>query len=282
MRTVLEVLHLSTDYLKQKGIQNSRRQAEELLGEVLGIGRMQLYLDFERPLSDQELERCREWLKRRGQGEPLSYIRGSVEFLGCCIKINRDVLIPRQETEILVSKVVEELSKRDLENKVLWDICCGSGCIGIALKKHFPKLQVSLSDISPAALAVAKENAEANSVNVECLHGDLLEPFKGRLADYIISNPPYVAEEEIATLEIEVRDYEPKIALSGGVSGLDFYRRLSKDLPKALKQGGMAWLEIGDGQGTALLEMFRDSPWKSAKVERDWSGRERFFSLEIE
>ena len=158
MHTVIEILKLSTEFLKQKGIENSRRQAEDLLGDALGVGRMGLYLEHDRPLTESELNKCREWLKRRGNGEPLQYIAGKVEFFGCSLIVTPEVLIPRQETEILIDKIVQKLSTIDLEGKILWDVCCGSGCIGIALKKKFPKLHVALSDISAEALAVAKKN----------------------------------------------------------------------------------------------------------------------------
>lgn len=282
MHTVLEILNLSTDYLKQKGIQNPRRQAEELLGEALQVGRIGLYLEFDRPLNEPELERCRSWLKRRAQGEPLQYITGKVEFFGCEILVSPDVLIPRQETEILVDKVAKELAKQSLQGKVLWDVCCGAGCIGISLKKRFPELQVALSDISPKALAQAKRNAEHNQVDVELLQGDLLAPFAGRKCDFFLCNPPYIAEKEIPMLDIEVSGFEPKLSLIAGESGLEFYQRLAVDLPKFLNPGSKAWFEIGTGQGEALKKFFQAPHWKRCEVELDWSGHDRFFSLEIE
>lgn len=282
MRTILEILTLATDYLKQKGIQNPRRQAEELLSQALGLERMGLYLDFDRPVIDNELVRCRAWLQRRGQGEPLQYISGQMEFFDCQIKVTPAVLIPRQETEILVDKISKELEKISLKNKVLWDVCCGSGCIGIALKKRFPELRICLSDISSAALDIAKENAVTNEVDVECFQGDLLNPFKGKVADFIVCNPPYVTKKEHETLDIEVRDYEPKQALIAGESGLEFYYRLANDLPELLMSKGRVWLEMGTGQGSAIQKAFQASCWKTCCVESDWSGHERFFSLEIE
>lgn len=284
MKTILEILNLSTEYLQQRNIKNSRRQAEELLGEALGIGRLGLYLEFDRPLNDEELARCRLWLQRRAKGEPLQYISGYVNFFNCRIKVNPDVLIPRQETEILVDKISKELACETLENKILWDICCGSGCIGIALKKRFPQLTVCLSDISQAALATTEENAQSNDVQVELVKGDFCKPFKEKekRADFIVCNPPYISENEHQTLEIEVREYEPKLALVSGKTGLEFYKRLADDLPALLKPHGKAWFEIGDGQGAALHEIFQAPCWKKREVENDWAGHQRFFSLEIE
>lgn len=282
MRTILEILNLSADYLKQKGIDNSRRQAEELLSQALDVERIGLYLQFDRPMTDEELSKCRIWLQRRALGEPLQYISGKVEFYGCQIKVSPAVLIPRQETELLVDKVAKELTLQKLEDKVLWDVCCGSGCIGIAIKKRFPELKVCLTDISPEALAVARENAKDNDVDVAFFEGDLLGPINDGSADYIVCNPPYVASGELSTLDIEVRKYEPKLALVGGDTGLDFYDRLALALPRVLKSGGRAWLEIGAKQGEGVQRAFQAPCWKKSCVENDWSGHERFFSLEIE
>lgn len=282
MHTVLEILHLSTEYLQKKSIAHARRQAEELLGEALQVGRMGLYLHFDRPLTDEELDLCRNWLKRRGEGEPLQYISGKVEFLDCIIKISPEVLIPRQETEILVDMIVKDLSTQNLADKELWDVCCGSGCMGIAIKKRFPELSISLSDIWAPALKLAAENAQNNRVEVELLEGDLLKPFEGRTANFIVCNPPYLAEGELAALETEVKDYEPKRALVSGKSGLEFYERLALDLPNFLKPGGKVWLEIGKDQGKAIKRFFQAPCWKAQRIECDWAGHERFFSLEIE
>lgn len=282
MKTVLEILTLTAEHLKHKGIQNSRRQAEDLLADVLDLKRMDLYLQFDRPLVPNEIDLCRQWLARRAKGEPLAYIKGAVDFFDCCLKVTRDVLIPRQETEILVDKICQQLTKQPLTGKKMWDVCCGSGCIGIALKKRFPELQVTLSDISTAALNIAKENAIKNQVEIEFYQGDLLKPFEGKKTDYLVCNPPYVSENDFATLDREVRDFEPKLALTAEFNGLEFYQRLAKDLPAFFHSGGKAWFEIGDGQGELVKNLFKTPPFKSGLVECDWAGRERFFSLEIE
>ncbi len=282
MHTLLDILTLSADYLKKKEIESPRRQAEELLAAVLGMGRMDLYLDHDRPLEEDELQKSRAWLKRRGEGEPLAYIVGSLDFLECRLRVNRDVLIPRPETEILADKIIQLLSHKTTEGQILWDLCCGSGCLGIAIKKKIPLLKVSLVDICPKALAIAKQNASSNEVDVECFLGDLLTPLAGKKADYLVCNPPYVTAEEYLLLDREVRDHEPKTALVGGKTGLEYYKRLSEMLPNYLNRGAFVWFEIGDGQGERLLEIFKAPIWSSKKVEKDWSGRERFFSLEFE
>lgn len=282
MKTILEILQLSTEYLRSKGIQSPRREAEDLLASALGIERMQLYLEFDRPLIESEISQCRGKIARRGKREPFQYIQGQIEFYQCQIRITQDVLIPRPETEILVDQIAQQLSGLTLKGQVLWDVCTGSGCIGIALKKRFPELEVCLSDLSPKALALAEENAQRNDVKVSCVLGDLLTPFKEARAHYIACNPPYIAEREFASLQEEVRNYEPKMALVAGASGLEFYERLKRDLPNFLHPSGKVWLEIGHGQGESIKDLFQQSPWKSSELRQDWSGHDRFFSLEIE
>jgi release factor glutamine methyltransferase len=263
-------------------VQNPRRQAEELLGDALGIKRLQLYMEFDRPLTNLELDRCRAALMRRGQGEPLQYIHGEVEFHHCRFKVNRSVLIPRQETEILVDKVIQVLKNQELEGRVLWDLCSGSGCIGISLKKQFPQLQVFLSDLSAEALQVAKANAVLNDCEVTLVQGDLLKPFKDQRANFILCNPPYVSENEWNKLDIEVRNYEPKQALVGGVTGLEYYELLAKALPEHLYPQGKVWMEMGTGQGDSIKNLFNSPIWIKKELEKDWAGHDRFFSLEIE
>jgi release factor glutamine methyltransferase len=282
MKTVLEVISLSADFLKRKGFQHPKREAEELLSDVLNLTRMQLYLDFERPLNEQELEICRKRLQRRIQGEPLAYIHGETDFYGCKLNLTSDVLIPRQETEILVDKVAKALSQQNLAQKELWDVCCGSGCIGIALKKKFPELTVVASDLSSKALDIAKQNAKQNGVDIIFLEGDLLVPFQGRQAHYFVCNPPYISEEEFHLLESDIKDHEPYMALVAGESGLEFYERLVLELPCYLHPSAKVWFEIGYHQGTALKDIFSDPHWKNQCIEADWSGKDRFFFLEIE
>jgi len=285
MKTVLEILTLSTDYLTKLGFANPRKQAIELIGDALQTAPIDLYLQFDRPLEEAEIQKCRESIKRRGAREPLQYIRGEVDFFGCRFKVNPAVLIPRNETEILVDLISQELSKLSLAGCQLWDICCGSGCIGISLKKKFPGLQVFLSDFSEAALQIAKANAELNEVDVSFVQGDLLQPFKGKQADFVVCNPPYVAESEWNSLEPEVK-VEPKSALIGGEDGLLFYRRLAAELKDHLKPNGKAWLEIGANQGSCIQMLFEPdkipSKWKVCRFAKDWANQDRFFFLENE
>lgn len=282
MKTILEVLNLSTEYLQNRGIDQPRHQAQELMSDALGIPKMQLYIEFDRPLSEEELGELRGRLARRAKGEPLQYIHGKVEFFDCLLTVTPHVLIPRQETGILVDKIMNELKQLDLQEKTFLDLCCGSGCIGIAIKKRFPQMHVILSDICPQALAVARQNAFENGVDVEFLTGDLLHPFQGRKTHFLVCNPPYISEDAYPQLEREVRCYEPKIALVGGKIGIEFYKRLESAMPAMLHTSAKIWLEIGFDQGERLRALFQNSPWKNCRLERDWSGNDRFFFLEIE
>lgn len=281
MLTIQVVLERAVKHLEKQGIPRAKRQAEDLLSFVLCMSRMDLCMEFQRPLEKKELDRCREALKRRSKGEPLQYIQGKTDFYGCRIYLSPDVLIPRQETEILVDKIAEDLSKENsLKRRSLWDVCCGSGCIGIALKKKFPELDVVLSDLSEEALEVAKKNAQKNSVEVTFLQGDLLNPFLEKRTDYFVCNPPYISKGDYFSLEREVREFEPKQALVGGESGLEFYENLAKSLDGYLNPGGKVWFEIGSCQGEAVSKMFASEFWKSSRIEEDWGGHQRFFFLE--
>lgn len=280
MKTIFEVLTLSTDYLAKRKLESPRREAEYLLSDFLGINRMGLYLDFERPLGDEELDAFRSRLKRRGEGEPGPYIQGSVNFYGLKLKVNRHVLIPRVETEILVDQIVKELQTLDLKEKKLLDLCTGSGCIGLALKNRFPDLKVVLSDLSEEALKVTQENR--GDLDVELVHGNLLEPFASEKFDFVVCNPPYISAKEYDELSYEVKDFEPKEALLAGHTGLEFYERLGSTLPACLNPGARVWFEIGAGQGHAVLNFFSLPLWKNAQLGLDWAGHQRFISLEIE
>lgn len=282
MKTVAELILLSAEFLKKKEIENSRRAAEELVADALNLKRLDLYLSFDRPLEDSEVEKIRKNLSRRAKGEPWQYISGEIEFYQCKIKVNSCVLIPRQETEILVDLMVKELSLQDLKGKYFLDLCAGSGCIGLALKKQFPELQVALADISSEALQVASENAIRNGLRVETLQGDFLNALDDRSFDFIVCNPPYVSERSYSDLHSSVKDYEPKLALVSKDEGLEFYSRFAREGHRYLNSQGKVWFEIGYDQGESLKRLFKGAPWKNVKLEKDWSAHDRFFSLEIE
>ncbi|MGE5196711.1 MAG: peptide chain release factor N(5)-glutamine methyltransferase [Anaerolineae bacterium] len=282
MRTLGEVLQLAISFLKERQVERARRLAEELLAFVLKLRRLDLYMQFDRPLEETELNTYRTLLKRKSQGEPLEYLLKEIAFADCTIAVDSRVLIPRQETEILFYKILEELKEEQFLQKEAWDLCCGSGCLGVALKKKIPSLNVTLSDISADALAVARQNALRNNVDVAIRQGDLLLPFKGRRADFIICNPPYISVKEYLVLDREVRNFEPHLALVGGDTGLEFYERLAFELPSHLNSGAKIFFEIGCSQKSPLLNIFSAPIWKKKVIERDWAGHDRFFFLEIE
>lgn len=263
-------------------MEHPKKSAEDLVAAALGMKRLDLFLHFEMLLEEGQLLRSREFLLRRSRGEPLEYILGSVEFLDCKIFVDSHVLIPRVETEILASLVRERLKGCRREGKTLLDLCCGSGCIGLSLKKKFFDLHIALSDISKEALDVARKSAQALAIDVEFLQGDLLQPFAGRRCDFLVCNPPYVSFLEYRDLAPGVKDYEPRQALVGGADGLDYYRRLERELPCCLNPGALVWFEIGHSQADAVFSLFSSPHWKSRQVKRDWSGKERFFFLEFE
>ncbi|NGX57319.1 MAG: Release factor glutamine methyltransferase [Chlamydiae bacterium] len=276
-----EVAQQTLAFLEKKGISSARRATEEMLCHVLSLKRMDLYLDYQRPLNQDEVAACRTILSRLGKGEPIQYILGNVNFYYCDFEISPHVLIPRPETELLVDKIVCELKKESLVDKKLWDICCGSGCIGVSLKKALPELEVTLSDISSEAVALSKKNAQSNDVDVSVLEGDLFAPFQGK-ADFIVVNPPYVSHDEYALLSPSVKDFEPSLALIAGDDGCDVYRALARNINKYLNPGGKLWLEIGYQQGELVKEIFESEGLSEGIVEQDWSGHDRFFSLENE
>ncbi len=278
MKTLGEVLKLSTTYLAGQGVARPRRLVEEMLAAILKLERLQLYMQFDRPLEERELASLRGFLKRKVSGEPLEYILQEVAFFNCRFEVTPAVLIPRPETEILLDKA----SKLLRSQRIIWDVCCGSGCLGISLKKAFPEFEVILSDISEEALAVAKKNSMRNQAHVQFYQGDLLQPFKGQKADAVFCNPPYISEREYQNLDIGVRGFEPRGALVGGETGLEFYVRLAQELPDHLNPGARVFLEIGSGQGEAVKTLFSQKFWKESRLEKDWAGHDRFFFLEIE
>lgn len=282
MKTIGEVLQLSTTYLKERKIEAARRVSEELAAFIVKKKRLDLYLSFEQPLEEKELVALRSLLQRAAKGEPLQYLLNEVPFYRCSIEVTPAVLIPRGETEQMVEEIVKRLEKEDLEGKVLWDLCTGSGCIGIALKKRFPELTVILSDRSSKALAVARANAKRNGVDVELREGDLFAPFSGEKAHFLVSNPPYIDEKTFFTLQASVRDFEPKEALVSGPTGLEFYRRFAQEAPLFLQPKGLFFLEIGETQEREVLSFFSTPPWASVRSALDYALRSRFIFLEKE
>ena len=204
--------------------------------------------------------------------KPKEYEIGEIEFLGCKIKVTPDALIPRVETEFLPEHAAPYIES----NKTAWDLCTGTGCIGLSIKKMFPTLSVTLSDLSPKCVKLAKENALRNGLDVQIVQGDLFEPFEGQKADYIFCNPPYISKKEFETLDASVKDYEPHMALVGGEDGLEFYRRIAACYQDYLNPNGKLFFEIGTGQGPAIIKIFN-----GGKIIQDLAGHDRYFILEF-
>lgn len=209
------MLQWSTSYFEERSVPSPRASIEWLLESLLDIRRLDLYLQYDRPLSAAELDILRPWILRRARHEPLQYITGETSFMGCTIQVTTDVLIPRQETEQLVERILHETEPLSHQAIRVLDIGTGSGCIPIALKKHRPAWHLYGADISDAALTVAKQNAALNQTEIQFFRADLFRPsdFTDHSWDLILSNPPYIPNQEMPTLEKQVRDYEPHLAL---------------------------------------------------------------------
>jgi len=281
--TVLEIIQRSTEYLAARGVDSARLNAELILSHVLGKPRLRLYLDFDQEVPDPDRTKAREWVRRRGQRVPLQHLTGTAAFLGHELRVGPAVLIPRPETEVLAQAAIRILQVQNgaPPQKVL-DFGTGSGCLAIAMAAAMPSVEVHALDISAAALEVARVNARQAGVDRIRFHaGDGFEALnaaedlrRGSL-DLLVSNPPYIATGDIATLDPEVRDHDPRAALDGGPDGLDFYRRLSVESPPWLKPRALAALELGDGQAPEVQRLFRAGGWQVESVEKDLSGTDR-------
>ena len=278
--TVLEVIQRSTEFLKNKGVDSPRLQTELLLAHLLNMPRMKLYLNFERKLSETELDNFRELIKRRGQREPLQHIVGSTCFCGLELAVDRQVLIPRPETELLAEQGWTFLNSLKTQHSPLstLDLGTGSGCLAIALAVHCPMARVFAIDISAEALNLARQNAARHNVRdrIDFLQSDAFAALESpKLFDLIISNPPYIPTADIQSLQIEVRDHDPRQALDGGPDGLAFYRRIATEAAPFLQPGGKIMLEFGDGQAAAIRKIFEYEKWIVEAIIEDYTQRPR-------
>ena len=297
--TVIEAIQKSADFLGKKGVESPRLQTELLLAHLLKLPRMKLYLNFERVLSQVETDALRELIKRRSRREPLQHIVGSTSFCGYEIAVNRHAIVPRPETELLAEHGWDFLVTRHASPVTAIDFGTGTGCIAIALAAKSPLAKITALEISADALALAKENAARNRVadRIEFLQCDGFASLTERWGerprepksnvqdgspgvsphqfDLIISNPPYIPSAEIATLQPEVRDFDPRAALDGGADGLDLYRKLAAEAKPFLKPDGKIMLEFGDGQAEAVKSIFENEKWIVEAVKEDYSHRAR-------
>lgn len=273
--TIGAILKWTGQYFQDKGVDNPRLDAEVLLSHILGKDRLYLYVHFDQPLSREELSQFRAMVKKRVMRISVAYIIGYKEFMGHNFLVSPAVLVPRPDTEILVEAVSNRL--RNLTAPRILDIGTGSGAILVSLLKDLPSALGTAVDISPDALAVAKENALRHDVNerAEFYLGDVFLPVQGKMFDCIVSNPPYIPDDEIKELAPEVRG-EPRLALAGGRDGLDFYRRILSEGVNYLTPGGILAVEVGAGQAREVALLGDDAKGlKNNAIIKDYAGIER-------
>ena len=273
--TVLEVLESSTAYFKKRKIDSPRLNAEHLLAQVLGCKRIDLYLEFERELDEAELALLRERVRRRGQGEPLQHLLGTVEFCGRTFLCDKRALVPRPETEQLVELLISHF-QIEIESGRLVDVGTGSGVIALTLAAEFPTAEIVGADISDDALMLARENAERLKLadRVLFLRSNLLESIQPDF-DLIVANLPYVSADDRENLSREVL-HDPEVALFAGSRGDELLRQLIQDAPSWLRPGGMLAIEIGIGQSDTLVAALAEKNYRDILTEKDYSGVIRF------
>ena len=273
--TVLEVLQSTTGYFQKRNIDSPRLNAEHLLAHVLSRKRMELYLDFERQVQESELAPLRELVKRRGSGEPLQHLLGTVEFCGRSFRCDKRALVPRPETEQLVELLISHLKSEIASSRII-DVGTGSGVIALTLAAEFPTAEIVGADISDDALMLARENAERLKLadRVLFLRSNLLESIQPDF-DLIVANLPYVSADDRENLSREVL-HDPEVALFAGSRGDELLRQLIQDAPSWLRPGGMLAMEIGLGQSEALVAALAEKNYRDILTEKDYSGVIRF------
>lgn len=272
--TVLDVLQSTTAYFKKRNIESPRLNAEHLLAHTLGRRRIELYLEFERELNEAELAPLRESVRRRGQGEPLQHLLGTVEFCGMTFACDKRALVPRPETEELVELLIAETGNRKPER--ILDLGTGSGVIALTLAAKLPQTEIHATDISDDALALAKENAErlGLSERVQFARSDLLDGVAGTF-DLIVANLPYIAQQDRQSLSLEVL-HDPEVALFAGEKGDEMIRKLIETAPAHLNSGALLALELGIGQNEALAAFLSEKNYHDTELKNDYSNRPRF------
>jgi len=283
--TVKDILIWTSNFFNEKDIDAPRITSELLLGKALGLTRINLYLNYDRPLSETELKLYKSYINRRISGEPTQYITGTQEFWSLNFRVTPDVLIPRSDTETLVEAVVNDIRASGRKDVSILEIGTGSGIISVAIAhelKGGAKVKITAVDISENALKIAKENATYNTVDdrIEFILSDKFENINGdEKFDYILSNPPYIAKEYYDQLEAKVKDFEPKLALYGGEDGLSFYTGFFCDADKRLTDGGKIYLEIDFRKKDALEGLLDKQKYSNINYHKDLAGHERVLGL---
>jgi len=276
MLTVLEIIKRTTEFLEKRGVEGARLNSELLIGHALGLKRMQLYLQFERPLTEPELEKIRPLVKRRSNREPLQYITGETDFSGLKLKVDRRALIPRPETEYLIEVVAGRMTVPPVS---ILDLGTGSGAIALALATRYPAASVTAVDKSAEALVLAHENAAALGLadRVNFIQSDWFTALPAeRRFGLIVANPPYLTETEVREAQPEVKDFEPQSALVAGENGLADLVSIIRGARPYLAAGGLLACETGIAQHTQLAPQAVASGYSRTESLRDLTGRERF------
>ena len=283
--TVIRLIRWTSDYFQDKGLDTPRLDAEVLLADLLGLDRVGLYVNFDRPLNPDELAAYRERVKRRAAREPAAYITGRREFYSLDLAVSPAVLIPRPETELLVDEALA-LAGRRRPPLALCDLGTGSGAVALALAHRLPEAEVHAVDVSPQALEVARANAAKLGLaeRIEFFEGNLYEPVPqtGAGYDIITANLPYVPRPAFADMAPEVRDHEPRLSLDGGEDGLDLIRRAVAGAGPFLKPGGALLLEIWPDHGRELVRLAGEAGFARTRLIPDLAGRDRVAALETE
>ena len=287
--TVKRLLEWTVAFFDRKGVEPARLSAELLLGHVLGLPRIKLYTDYLRPLTPDELNPFRDLVKRAAEQEPVAYLVGKAPFFNVELAVTRDVLIPRSDTEVLVEHVLQQFRLRPgLESPRVLDLCTGSGAIACAVCRHQKRATAVATDVSAAAVEVARRNVEALGLadRVGVRQGDLYAALDGvpdaGPFDMVLANPPYIPSGRIASLDRSVRDYEPRLALDGGDDGLDPHRRILAGAPGRLTPGGRVYLEIDDGQADAARSAAAEvGAFADVRVLKDSAGQDRVLTAAL-
>ena len=272
---VSELLKMGETHLIDAGIDNAKGEAEQIYCAMKNYDRAQFFVKWSKEATDNEIESFMGLIEKRSTRVPLQQIIGSVEFMGYPFKVTEEVLIPRMDTEVLVSEALKLVHKKDQ----ILDLCTGSGIIGISIAKECESykmpVKVTLSDLSVNAINLAKENMELNGLKLDVVESDLFDKFKRKKFNMIISNPPYIKKDVIPTLEVEVREHDPIMALDGGEDGLDFYRTITAEAVNHLKKKGYLIYEIGHDQGADVSEMMTSAGFENVQVIKDLAGLDR-------
>jgi release factor glutamine methyltransferase len=280
--TIAETLKRASEHLRAASVSSDVLDAQILLAEALGCDRTYIIINYNQQLSDDLVTKYQGLIERRASGEPLQYITGHQEFFGLEFEVTPDVLIPRPETEIIIEETIRLAHENGLTEPVIIDVGTGSGCIAITLARELNRSRVIATDVSTAALQVAKRNAVRHNLDtrIDFVAANLLDAFpKEAFADFIISNPPYVSERELPSLQREVRDWEPHIALTDFSDGLSFYHRLLNHSPSRVKSGGYLICEMGYTQSVEVCSMIDLAIWKEPRLLDDLQGIPRTLVL---